>query len=181
MLRGSILAAVAACAAASAVEAAETPQGQINYYYDASNMPSWLTPPWVTSAFRTGPIALPLPSEFGSKEGPMFAGVPAQPILPFDSQLPTDNKPISQNFVNYPTAAIPSGRFLQPGQAPPVEGAAAGAAPSLLETGSLTAAEAEVLRIRGEEEDRVAAWRRFYEAARTSRTYAMSDTRVTYR
>jgi hypothetical protein len=89
------------------------------FYYDASNMPSWLTPPWVTSAFRTGPLALPLPSRYASEEGPMFMGVPPQPILPFDAQIPTDNVPLSQHFANYPTAAIPSGRMLSPGQAPP--------------------------------------------------------------
>jgi hypothetical protein len=91
-----------------------------NFYYDASNMPAWLTPPWVTPAFRTGPLALPLPGSAGMKEGPMFMGIPPQPIVPFDTQMPTDNVPVSTDYANYPTASIPNGRFLTPGQAPPM-------------------------------------------------------------
>jgi hypothetical protein len=64
-------------------------------------MPPWLTPPWVTSAFREGPLAMPMPGKENDEEGPMFAGVPPQPILPFDSQQPVDNQPISAYYTNY--------------------------------------------------------------------------------
>jgi len=94
--------------------------GKINFYYDASNMPTWLTPPWITSAFRTGPLALPRPDQGEESAGPMFMGVPPQPILPFDSMLPADAQPISEQMANYPSQMIPSGNQLNAGQSPPL-------------------------------------------------------------
>jgi len=115
-------------AAAAAIEVEASSQaaaeargaGKINFYYDASNMPTWLTPPWITSAFRTGPLALPQPDQGEESAGPMFMGVPPQPILPFDSMLPADAQPISEQMVNYPSQMIPSGNQLNAGQSPPL-------------------------------------------------------------
>jgi hypothetical protein len=97
-------------------------QQSVIFSYDASNMPSWMTPPWITPVFRTGPMALPVPGTGSAEEGPMFAGIPTQPLLPFDTVSPTDVAPIGSHFAAYPTAAIPTGRALSAGQYPPFAG-----------------------------------------------------------
>src|SRR5437762_729857 len=71
------------------------------------------------TAFRTGPLALPQPGQQSTEEGPMFMGVPPQPILPFDQMLPADAQPISGQMANMPTSAMPTGDSLNSGQSPP--------------------------------------------------------------
>jgi len=104
---------------------------KMNFYYDAANMPSWLTPPWIATSFRTGPLALPEPGDkAGNEEGPMFMGVPTQPILPFDSQLPDDVPSAGATPSNQPAEAAPTGNDAKPGKAPAVTSDSAGSTPT---------------------------------------------------
>jgi hypothetical protein len=62
------------------------------FFYDAANMPPWLSPPWTQAGFKTGPLAS-APQTSPTTESADFPGAPPQPILPFDTQSPGDMLP----------------------------------------------------------------------------------------
>jgi len=77
-------------------------------YYDAANMPSWLTPPWVTPNSPTGPLIPTYGSGYLTKTFNIKqwkGAVPPQPVFPLDSgyaasSIDSDHFPYGGVFPN---------------------------------------------------------------------------------